>query len=336
MRTLHYCSAMLVVIGSAALATCAEPASTKPAPATPSQARSAVERALVFIEEDETRWRKKHNCATCHHGSMTVWALTEAMNCGYPVDEERLAEIAKYTKARFWDNVDKPRDEREGYKIPSSVLIYLAMFGQLVPEQKTLTSDELNRLADYAARHQEPEGFWEIPDAKKPFTQDREFFTLQMYLAMQPREKDEAERAARVQASREKAAAWLNKHESQEYVQTVAFRLLLDLRMGKSGKQLQPGIAHILKQQHDDGGWSQDPDRASDAYQTGQVLYVLSKAGVPHDQPEIQRAVSFLVATQKEDGSWPMTSRSAKNQVPIIYFGSAWATLGLARSAPKR
>lgn len=30
-----------------------------------------------------------------------------------------------------------------------------------------------------------------------------------------------------------------------------------------------------------------------------------------------------------------MTSRTAKDQVPIIDFGSAWATLGLTRTVPK-
>jgi hypothetical protein len=333
MRTLIFISALLVVAGTAALGWGAESAQAKTA-STPQQARKAVERALVFLDEDEKRWRQKHNCATCHHGAMAVWALTEAKKQGYAVDEERLAELGKFAKARFWGNVDKPRDQREGYKIPSSLLIHLALIGQLVPEQSTLTKDELNRLADYVARHQEPEGFFEIM-VQKPFFDGRELFTLQNYVAMQPQEKDDANRAARVQTSREKASEWLSKNESKDSPQTASYRLLVDLRTGKSGKLLQPGIDRILGQQNDDGGWSQDKDRASDAYMTGQALYALSKAGVPSDQREIQRAVSFLITNQREDGSWPMTSRKAKYQVPIIYFGSAWATLGLALTVPK-
>jgi hypothetical protein len=62
---------------------------------------------------------------------------------------------------------------------------------------------------------------------------------------------------------------------------------------------------------------------------------------VKPDRAELRRAVSFLVSTQKEDGSWPMTPRShaeatpAKNAVPITYFGSAWATMGLVRSVER-
>lgn len=82
-------------------------------------------------------------------------------------------------------------------------------------------------------------------------------------------------------------------------------------------------------------------DQPSDAYATGQSLYILNLLGVPGDRPEIQRAVGFLVATQREDGSWSMTRRGhdgvtpSENIIPITYFGSAWGTLGLIRFAPK-
>jgi hypothetical protein len=68
---------------------------------------------------------------------------------------------------------------------------------------------------------------------------------------------------------------------------------------------------------------------------------VLSLAGVRNDRAEVRRGVTLLVDTQKEDGSWPMTGRAhpgavpSKDLVPITYFGSAWATLGLMRSVPR-
>lgn len=59
------------------------------------------------------------------------------------------------------------------------------------------------------------------------------------------------------------------------------------------------------------------------------------------DRAEVRRGVSFLVGSQKDDGSWPMKRRGhpgvtpGPNVVPIIYLGSAWATLGLMRSVSK-
>ena len=79
----------------------------------------------------------------------------------------------------------------------------------------------------------------------------------------------------------------------------------------------------------------------SDAYGTGQALYFLSAAGVTPDANEMRRGLAFLLSTQKEDGSWPMTRRGHPGvtpgnfTVPIVYFGSAWATLGLMRATPK-
>jgi hypothetical protein len=81
----------------------------------------------------------------------------------------------------------------------------------------------------------------------------------------------------------------------------------------------------------------------SDAFATGQTLYVLSLAGCTGERAEVRRGIDFLVATQKADGSWPMTSRStpdgspggAKLLTPITCAASSWATLALARLAPK-
>src|SRR5262249_25461516 len=110
----------------------------------------------------------------------------------------------------------------------------------------------------------------------------------------------------------------------------------------KPAKALRPRIDRFLARQNADGGWGQLKDLPSDAYATGQALYVLSLAGVGNDQAEVRRGVAFLLAGQKEDGSWPMKGRArpgatpSKLLVPITYFGSAWGTLGLIRSVPRQ
>ncbi len=81
---------------------------------------------------------------------------------------------------------------------------------------------------------------------------------------------------------------------------------------------------------------------ASDAFATGQVLYVLSLAGYTPEESALQRGIDFLVATQAEDGSWPMTSRATPDDspgsstllTPITCASAAWATLGLASLVP--
>jgi squalene-hopene/tetraprenyl-beta-curcumene cyclase len=104
-------------------------------------------------------------------------------------------------------------------------------------------------------------------------------------------------------------------------------------------EEWQPLVRQIRDRQNSDGGWSQAAGMESDAWATGQALYALSYAGFTVDEPIVARARAFLIKTQRDDGSWPMTSRptkpgdeGAKSLIPITGGGSAWALLGLVRS----
>src|SRR4051794_21267437 len=76
-----------------------------PALATPQQARQAAEQGLAFLVKDAATWRAEKKCATCHHGTMTAWALAEAKSQGYAVAAETLADVAKWTRERL-ANID--------------------------------------------------------------------------------------------------------------------------------------------------------------------------------------------------------------------------------------
>ncbi len=78
----------------------------------------------------------------------------------------------------------------------------------------------------------------------------------------------------------------------------------------------------LMKEQKEDGGWSQNPHLGSDPYATGVVLSTLSEAGLlkPSDAA-YARGVAYLLRTQFPDGSWYVRSRSPKLQP---YFQSAF------------
>jgi hypothetical protein len=313
-----------------------DPEKKAPSEATSEQGRKAIARGLTFLEKDAVKWRKERDCATCHHGTMTVWALSEAKNQGYDVDAQFLADMTQWTKNRFVPRLSDP----PGPGVVSIPLIYLGMMSQNLP---VLSRDEINWIARLHARRQAEDGAWESPPPKNgppPTWESRETVALLSLLAWESYVPADPKEAAAARASRDKAETWLSKTKSTDTTQALTLRLLLDARRRAAEKQLQPAIDRLLKRQNADGGWSQTKDLPSDAYATGQALYVLSFADVKNDRPEIQSAVSFLAARQSEDGSWPMTSRGHPgvkpftNPVPITYFGAAWATLGLARSVP--
>jgi hypothetical protein len=313
-----------------------------PVTATPHQARKAAERGLAFLEKDAAAWRKERKCATCHHGTMTVWALTEAKSHGYPVTANTVADLMNWTRQRLKD-LDKPRDPRPGWNMVSTPAIYLGVMAQIVPRQETISPAELRRIVGHLERHQEKDGSWAwslapAQNRPPPVFESDEVVTLLASEVLAPRTPADKEDAA-ARTSRERAAAWLAKVTPSGSTQATALRLWRAVRAGE-GKEVEAGIGRLLSRQNPDGGWGQDRGLPSDAYATGQALYFLNLAGVDGGRTAVRHAVSFLVATQRPDGSWPMTSRAhpgAKpmtNPVPITHFGSAWATLGLIRSVP--
>lgn len=301
--------------------------------------QQAVERGVDFLVQDAKKWRSDHECATCHHGTLTVWALNEAQRRRVSVKEEDLKEISSWTKARFLEGIEKPRDSRPGWNLVKVSAIYLALMAELMPERDILSREELQQMTDHVARHQEAEGFWSTPpppNGPPPVFESPEVITLWACLALERREATAAE-----VKSREQALSWLNATPRGKDLQAALLRLLVDVRAGKPQEAIDVQLKELLERQRPDGGWGQVPEAASDAFATGQALFVLNLAGVKPERNEIQRAMTFLIASQKQDGSWPMASRAQPgekpftNPVPITYFGSAWAMLGLLRCLPE-
>ena len=99
-----------------------------------------------------------------------------------------------------------------------------------------------------------------------------------------------------------RARSWLGGVEPESTEETVM--KLLGLRWtGAPEDQLDDVAGRLLAQQNRDGGWSQVPERESDAYASGQAVVALELADrLPMSART--RARDFLLDTQYADGSW--------------------------------
>jgi hypothetical protein len=275
---------------------------------------------------------------------MTVWALAEAKSQGYSIPERALADAADWNKERLV-GLEKPRDNGPGTVTINSAALFTGLIGALVPNQEAVSAVDLGRIVDHLRRYQEPDGawLWSPTPAKNrppPVFESDELATLLADLVVGAYDSGDVEQKSARRESREHAATWLDKSSTAETIQVQAFRLLRDLRGGKSRKEVSARVSRLLSAQNKDGGWSPEKDVPSDAYATGQVLYVLSAAGIKPERQEVQRAISFLALNQQPDGSWFVAPRAHpgekpfSNPSPISYYGSAWATMGLMRMAP--
>src|SRR5262245_31560221 len=76
--------------GVLAAAACAEEPRSRPADV------AAVDRGLGFLAKDAVAWKEKHNCASCHHAALVVWAMREAKDRGHTVNEPVFADMTKW------------------------------------------------------------------------------------------------------------------------------------------------------------------------------------------------------------------------------------------------
>src|SRR5262245_31839864 len=63
------------------------------------QLRQTVERGIGFLAKEGLAWRRKQQCASCHHIPGMVWALNDARNRGYRVNEKALDRVTSWALA---------------------------------------------------------------------------------------------------------------------------------------------------------------------------------------------------------------------------------------------
>src|SRR6516164_4821610 len=62
----------------------------------PADVNATIDRGLAFLAKDALAWKKEHNCASCHHAGLVIWAMREASLRGHAVEESVLAELTKW------------------------------------------------------------------------------------------------------------------------------------------------------------------------------------------------------------------------------------------------
>jgi len=300
-------------------------------------ARTTIDRGLAFLASDALAWKAVYNCASCHHAALVVCALREAKLRGHSVDEPVLAEMTKWISEAGEGKTGVPRPAG----IPRALnpkAVYFSLALETEPKPDDVTQAALKLLLQTVQSDQIENGSWAAwPETRPPiFGDSNDSMTTLATLALLPAAEAGDETA---QAARDKAVEWLTANKTDGDPQSIALRLVLWRRLGRPAAETDPLVQRIKERQNADGGWSQARDMASDAWATGQALYALNHAGIKSDEPAIVRAVVYLIKTQRDDGSWPMTSRptkpggeGSKSLMPITGAGSAWAVLGLVRS----
>ena len=317
----------------------ATPIRTQPIAAHESRTpREAVERNLALLRTGSARMLTDGGCTACHAQPMVT--LTTEIVTRHGWNAEPAPNAMTQLKQHVSGALQSMLQFTAAGGAPESEL-YSALALQVAGSPAGMPTDG---LVYYLAGTQSNAGHWHRPASpNRAPIQDGDISRTSMaiyalvHYAIPARK---AELATRV----EHAAAWLATQKPASTEDRV-MQLLGESWASATFAQRDVRIRELLALQQPDGGWSQTPSLATDAYATGQVLYALTELKAPA-AAQIQRGIAFLLRTQRDDGTWYVKSRAmpiqpyfesgfpyGKDQW-ISFSGTAWADIALAMTAP--
>lgn len=240
--------------------------------------------------------------------------LTHARSVGIEVDEKIAAQQAAASGA-FAETWRPSMERLTGMPGGADAVSYILMG---LGESRYPANPATDAMASFLLAAQTLEGRWRIQARRPPMEASDVTVTatsiraLQLYAPASARE--------RVAVAIQSAVLWLRQARPGSTEDRV-FQLLAFGWVNEPKELIDSAVDRLLAEQRPDGGWSQLPTIASDAYATGSALAALQHAGgLTASHPAVRRGVQFLVETQKPDGSWQVRTRSVPVQ-PYIESG---------------
>ncbi len=304
--------------------------------------KAAVKKSLPLLEKGaKGSMEERKQCFTCHNQGLPILALTTARARGVEIDAEHLQTQLKFVAGFLGKNKEKYLEGKgQGGQADTAGYALWTLDNGGWKSDATTTA-----VAEYFLLFQKDAEHWQ-PQSRRPPSEQSLFTST--YVALRalrtfgtPEQKD------RIDARFEQVRQWLLKTQPLDTEDRV-FRLRALQLVGAPVEDVRRASQELLESQSDNGGWGQLVDMESDAYATGSTLVALHQSGnMTTDDPAYRKGLSFLISTQKEDGSWHVTSRSkpfqtyfesgyphGKDQF-ISIAAAGWSTTALALSLPQ-
>jgi hypothetical protein len=275
--------------------------------------RAAAAKGLTLLERTSPTFLKKGGCNSCHNQMLPAAAQAFARSRGVPTGDT-LAQLAadlslEQTTERYLEYSAGGGSGING--------ISFDLFARALAHEQA--DARIMSQIHFIKSMQAPDGHWRGNRDRRPPLGFDEFTPTALIIsalnAFAPA-SDAADTTARIARAR----AWLTT-ATAERTQERAFRLLGLVWSKGDAATIQSAITELRILQRPDGGWSQLPTLASDAYATGMALYAIASAGVPAAEPAYQAGLRYLLSTQATDGTWHVTTRAVGFQP---YFESGY------------
>jgi squalene-hopene/tetraprenyl-beta-curcumene cyclase len=298
----------------------------------------SLDAATQFLDRASLHWTRSRRCFACHTNFLYLVARP-AISADAPAHREIRAALEALVAERWL---------RHGPRWDAEVVMTAAVLAL----NDASTTGQL-----HATTRQALDRMWQLQRADggvdwlkcgwPPMESDDDFGATMMALAVAAAPAG----YRRTEPARE-GLARLRDYFARNPPPTLHHRAMLlwadsyglDL-LGPSDRE--ETIRELLDLQKDNGGWNVATlgnwDRAdgqpqdvesSNGYGTGFAIYVLRRAGLPADHPQLRRGIGWLRANQRASGRWFTRSLNKDTTHYLTHAGSAMAVLAIQACQP--
>ena len=296
----------------------------------------SLDKAIHFLDTAALHWTDKNTCFSCHSNFAYLYARPLVSAKAQAHDEVRKA-LEEMVTVRW-----KEKGPRWDAEVVASAAALAFNDAQTTGKLHPLTKMALDRMWTV---QQKDGGFSWLKCAWPPMEIDDHYGATLAALAVGFAPDNYAKSEA-AQKGLAQIRNWLKSNPPQNrHHQAMILWVSTYLGDFMSKEERQATLKELLSIQRPDGGWNsaslgnwkrhkgEPPEQdleTSDGYGTGFTIYVLRRAGVPADEPAIQKGIAWLHANQRESGRWFTRSLFKDNKHYLTHAGTAFAVMALA------
>lgn len=301
-------------------------------PDEPCRDEFSAEAAVRFLDAVAVGWQKERKCFACH--SDYAFFFTRPV-VGWRVPAHTLL------RSKLEHFAEHPGDGK--HRVTEAV-----MTASMLAQNDALTTGRLHpttrKALDRMWTMQRDDGGFDWMKYRQPPSEVDDHYGVTMAaIGVGAAPGGYAETPA-ARAGLERIRGYFKAHPAA-HLHHRAMKLLASLSVPGvlTEAERQRVVDDLFALQKPDGGWAvvtlgkwersdgREQDRKpSDGYGTGFAIYVLRRAGVPREDPRIQKGIEWLKTHQRASGRWFTRSMWRDRRHYITHAGTAYAILALA------
>lgn len=296
-------------------------------PATTPEAR-----AVGFLSREVTQWPTENHCFSCHNNGDAARALYQAEHRGLAVPKSALATTTDFLANP--DRWDKNESEPAFKDTQLATIQFASGLRALQSQYPQQYATALQQAAELVVKLQQPDGSWKVGTGGligSPATYGQPLATVTACNVLRSADAD------KYRIPLERAQRWLRSQVPKSVLDSaVIMGALADVDDPVVGTRRKRALSLISQGQADSGGWGPYRNSYPEPFDTAIVLLNLKRLpACPELSAMISKGRQFLIASQRDDGSWIETTRPPDRESYAQRLSTTgWATLALLETQP--